>query len=200
MPFNNISKLTSNTPITSTFYFIDANVWIYALQDDDWMENWQQVYSEFFYDILDSTLDPPPKILMPSVLISEILNTYLRSIAMREYKKEQDISDREPFTFKQHYRPTQHYRDNYDQLCDDIKAFRKGLHFISDELIVSENPAFLASSEESLDFNDNFFYLLCKEFQKANPVVIVTNDGDFEIKDIPILTRNHNLLKLKNRL
>jgi predicted nucleic acid-binding protein len=198
MPFQNITRLTHRTTIQSTYYFLDANVWIYALQSDDWMENWQHDYSEFFYDILDSELDDPPKILMPSILFSEILNTYLRRIAMPEYMTQEEIGPHDAFTFKKDYRPTQHYRDNYDQLCDDIKSYKVSIHFMDDSLIISNNPEFLNPAIDPFDFNDYFFYLLCREFQKNNPIVVVTNDGDFQVEDIPIITKNRDLLNLKS--
>lgn len=85
MAFINIIPLR-NANVESAFYFVDANVWIYSLESFSNLSDLENNYYQFFYDIVDSNLDPKPKILLPILLISEITNTYLRKIAMPEYK------------------------------------------------------------------------------------------------------------------
>lgn len=91
MSFANIQRL-ANTAVQSTNYFVDANVWIYAIQGDGVLAHWQKRYSDFFYDIAESSLDPKPRIVMPTMLFSEILNTWIIKFAMDEYKTLNGIS------------------------------------------------------------------------------------------------------------
>jgi maltooligosyltrehalose synthase len=37
----------------------------------DTLKRWEEEYYHFFFDIIDSELDPKPKILMPTLLLSE---------------------------------------------------------------------------------------------------------------------------------
>ena len=197
MSFTNIIRL-ADANVTSTNYFIDANVWIYAIQGDLGVltHSWQERYSEFFYDIIESNLEPKPKILMPSLLFSEILNRYLR-ISFEEYKIENSIDENTQFRFKNEYRETDHYRENYEKICDDVIGYEGSIIFMSDSALIQNNsPSYLTGSIGTFDFNDFFYCQLCREYQKVNPVTILTNDGDFNINDIPIITSNRRLLSL----
>jgi len=195
MPFPNIIKLDNTCHVQSQYYFIDANVWIYALQGDDLLKYWQKKYTNFFYDIIDSKLEPKPKILMPSLLFSEILNTFLKQIAFSEYKLLNNPSS--DFKYKPDYRNDEHYKDNYERVCDDINGYRESILFINDESLLSDPPLYLSPAVHPFDFNDFFYYQICKEFQKTNPITIVTNDCDFQTNDIPIITINRTLLTLQ---
>lgn len=195
MPFANIQRLAYAT-VQSTNYFVDANVWIYSLQGDTTLQHWQQRYSDFFYDIIESTLDPKPKVVIPTMLFSEVLNTWLTNIAMPEYKIIQGIAPNVQFKFKRDYRPTQHYRDNYEKVCDDILSMKDSITFINDSKVVAHPPLYIAPIVDPFDFNDYLYYQICKEFQKDSPISIVTNDGDFQVNDIPIITANNTLLTL----
>lgn len=195
MPQANITNIRL-AKVKSCHYFIDANVWLYALQGDTLLQNWQKRYSDFFYSIVDSTLDPQPRILMPTLLFSEVLNAYLKQIALPEYKHLNGISNNQPFIYKKDYRSTQHYKDNYEKVCDDILSLKSSVNFIDDNSLINQPPDFIKPDIEPLDFNDFFYYLLCKEYQKNHRTVIVTNDGDFKIDDIPIITGHQELLAL----
>lgn len=194
--YSNISKLSNYTLIQSTNYFVDANVWLYALQGDDLLEWWSKMYSDFFYKIVESDIEPRPKILLPSLLFSEILNTYLKLIALPEYKTINGIPENASFQFKKDYRPTIHYKDSYEKLCDDILSLKSLLIFLDDKSIITNPPLYLTPAVDPFDFNDYFYYQICREFRKDNSVTILTNDSDFQIKDIPIITLNKTLLRL----
>ena len=195
MSFANIQRL-ANTAVQSTNYFVDANVVIYAIQGDGVLAHWQKRYSDFFYDIAESTLDPKPRIVMPTMLFSEILNTWITKFAMDEYKTLNGISRNDAFSFKRDYRPTQHYKDNYEKICDDVMSIKDALLFINDSNVVTNPPLYISPVADPFDFNDYLYYQMCKEFQKSSPLTILTNDGDFQINDIPIVTLNRDLLAL----
>lgn len=195
MSFHNIQNISRST-VQSTNYFVDANVWIYSLQGDTTLQHWQQRYSDFFYDIIESSIDPKPKVIIPSLLFSEVLNTWLTNISLPEYKAINGISNNERFSFKRDYRPTLHYRENYEKICDDILSMKDSLTFINDSRIVSHPPLYIAPVVDPFDFNDYFYYKICQQFQTDNSLTILTNDSDFQINDIPIITANRHLLNL----
>lgn len=196
MPFANIQRLAFAT-VQSTNYFADANIWIYALQGDDLLAKWQKNYNDFFYNIIESSLDPKPKIVMPTMLFSEILNTWLTKFALDEYKTLEGIQPGTNFSMKRDYRPTQHYKDNYEKICDDILSMKDSLLFVDDSTVVSHPPLYIAPAVDPFDFNDYLYYQMCREFQRSSPVTILTNDGDFQIEDIPIITANRDLIALQ---
>lgn len=196
MPFANIQRL-ANATVQSTNYFIDANVWIYALQGDTFLNRIQLAYSNFFYDIIESDLDPQPKVLMPTMLFSEILNTWLTKIAFSEYKKVKAIPEDNSFRYKHHYRPTQDYKDNYEKICDDVLSMRDSITFINDSSIVTNPPLYMTPVVDPFDFNDYLYYQICREFQRSSQITILTNDGDFQINDIPLITAHRDLLSLR---
>ena len=194
MPFQ-IQRLTNNTPVISTNYFLDANVWIYALQylQSPSTKPWEQMYVDFFDDVINSTLNPNPKILMPSVLASEIINTYLRQVAFEDFKR---IPGNANASFKRDFRPTQACLLAYEQILDDLHSYRNSIKYISDAPIISNSPSFLSATQLEVDFNDKFYSHLLLELQKNEPITIVTNDNDFAIENIHILTNNRQLLAL----
>lgn len=195
MPQANITNLRA-AKVSSMHYFLDANVWIYAVQGDGLLNPWQKRYSDFFYSIVDSTLDPQPRILMPSLLFSEILNVYLKQIALPEFKHLNGISPTAPFNVKRDYRTTQHYKDSYEKICDDILGLKTSVIFLDDSIVAGNPPAYIQAAVDPFDFNDFFYYLICRQYQKTHRTAIVTNDGDFQIADIPVITSNQDLLAL----
>jgi hypothetical protein len=190
----NITRL-SNSRVEPIKYFIDANVWIYAMQNPYSREHWQNKYANFFFDIIDSNLDPHPKIILPSLLISEIINTYLRQIALKEYKDQVGVSS-DKFDFKRNYRPTQHYKDNLEQICDDILGYKSSIDFVSDDLMVKNPDIILNVPSSNFDYNDYIYYCMCQNIGATTSLAMITNDSDMDVSDIRILTENKTLLAL----
>lgn len=197
MSFKNIKKLTQYTKVEPITYFIDAQVWIYSMNSFEDKKWWEERYIKFFFDIIESDINPKPKILVSTLLISEIINTYLRQVAMPEYKLFNDVSKNDSFNFKKDYRITNHYKNSYKQVCDDIFSYKESILFCNDSSIISNAESILKADISAFDFNDYSYYLLCKEFSKDNTIKILTNDGDFMVKDIDMITLNKDLLNLK---
>lgn len=195
MPFRNITNL-NRASVTSANYFVDANVWIYSLQNFDDLERWEAKYYHFFFDIIESTLDPQPKIILPTLLISEIVNTYLRKFAIPEYKLENGILDTIPFDFKRDYRPTQHYTDSFEKIMDDIQSLHASIRLLDDRMVANDQSILFNKSIGQFDYNDYLYYSLCKELNKSDRVIMLTNDGDFQVSDFEIITLNRTLLSL----
>jgi predicted nucleic acid-binding protein len=191
MAYSNIQKLR-NCRVEPIKYFIDANVWIYSMQNFHTLERWQQGYANFFFEIIDSDLQPKPKIIVPSLLISEIINTYLKQIAFKDYKKENGITTN--IDFKRDYRPTQHYKDSLEKVCDDLLSYKASIEFVNDDILIKNPDIMLNIPSTNFDYNDYFYYRLCQHVNSTQPLSMITNDGDFLVSDLNILTENRDLL------
>ena len=192
MLFNNIYNVKS-TPVLSALYFVDANVWIYVLQDYDTLKWWEKIYCDLFYDIISSQLTPKPKIILSSLLLSEIINTYLKRISILEYKLVNNIPHSKEINFKKDYRPTFHYVQSYEKIIYNISNFKSSILFVDDSKIINDE-VLLNKNIWLFDYNDYLYYSLCKEINKTEKVIIVTNDSDFQVNDIEIVTMNKTLL------
>lgn len=197
MSYNNIVKLKESTPVKSCLYFLDAQIWVYATQSFNISnEHWQLRYVNFFQSIIDNDLAVKPKILLNSLLLSEIINTYMKQIAFVDYctcigKPTNEVS------YKKEYRNDEHYKRSFKYINDEIKSYRSVIEFVDDKHIVNLFPEFLKSDILPFDLNDYYFYLTCKEYSKENELICITNDGDFLVNDIDILTYNKDLLSAK---
>jgi len=195
MPFPNIIPLRRAT-VEPVKYFVDANVWIYSLQKFEDLEPWEDNYYQFFFDIIDSILTPKPKVLLPAILLSEIINTYLRKFAIPEYRLLNSVPANIITDFKRDYRPTQHYKDSYEKMMDDISGLHASIDFLDDRAIAHDSAILLNKSIGTFDYNDHLYYSLCVEFNKSERLIMVTNDGDYQVNDFEIITSNRTLLSL----
>ena len=196
MPFQNIIPLR-RAVVEPVKYFVDANIWIYSLQKFEDLEPWEDNYYQFFFDIIDSTLTPKPKILLPTLLLSEIINTYLRKFAIPEYRQLNNIPTATVIDFKRDYRPTQHYKDSYEKMMDDISSLHSSIQFVDDRSIAYNRDVLYNKSIGSFDYNDHLYYSLCVELNKSERLIMLTNDGDYQVNDFEIITSNRTLLNLR---
>lgn len=194
MAYPNIYNLKYAT-IESADYFADANVWIYSLQNWANLKPWEDKYYQFFFDIVDSTLDPKPKLLLPTLLVSEITNTYLKKFAVPDFFLQNSIPQGTAFDFKKQYRPTQHYKDSFEKIMDDISSLHSTIKYVDDRCIANA-ATLLNKSIGIFDYNDYLYYNLCKELNKTKRTIMLTNDGDFQVSDFEIVTLNKTLLSL----
>lgn len=75
-------------------------------------------------------------------------------------------------------------------LCDNIKSYHESITLINDGLgsdfkfehILNDPPT-------GLDFNDFLYYNICKK----NNYILVTDDKDFWVEDVKILTQSDSL-------
>jgi uncharacterized membrane protein YgaE (UPF0421/DUF939 family) len=127
--------------------------------------------------------------------LSEIVNTFIKQIAIPDYKYSAGIPDAKNLVFKKDYRPTDHYKKSFERMMDDILTFKASLLFIDDAKIANDN-VLLNKNNGIFDYNDYLYYQICKELNQKQRVIIVTNDSDFQINDIEIVTMNRTLLAL----
>jgi len=182
-------KLIDNCTIENRKYFFDANIWLMILKPKITPTPREQKYLNFLERF--KTSNQNPKIVIPSLVLSEVINRYLRDVGMERYIKKKNIAKPTPPDFyKKQYRPSQEFKNDYQLLCDDINDFSVYYEFVSDQLgdqITSEDV--LLNPPKGLDFNDHYYYLLAK---KEN-YIIVTDDADFFVEDVDILTNNITL-------
>ena len=200
--FLNISDLRTYSP-KDQYYFLDANVWIFALNDFSGPNDIQQHYSEIFFKLFEES-KIKPKVLICSLLISEIINTYMRVVAMNKLRvKVYDGKLPEKFDFKRDYRHghKHHYKENLEIIADNISTLLNkdkiikiiddnGHHMLLERRVVESCPV-------NLDFNDYYYYQLLKSMKLSSRLSIITHDSDWKIEDVEIITVEKNLLNLR---
>lgn len=160
-------------------------------------------YVRFFNDFVraDTTT---PKVVLPAVLLSEIINAYLRRIMFPRYQsdfdyeiakwiKEKEKNKERYDLFKEHYRTSIRF-------SQDFRMLRRFMHYASPYLILMPDEfgvtyhfdSVLDYTATSLDFNDNYYCVLARK----NNWIIITDDGDFRDQpDLDIYTLNTKLLR-----
>lgn len=168
-------------------YIFDSNMWIFILRPKLKPTRIEKDYLTFFSRF--KVHEKKPKIILLSTILSEVINTLLK-IACEAYASRSNIT-LDKYYFKQKYRYTEDYKESYHTICDDIKNFGKLYELKSDDFgsnIKVED--ILNSPLIGLDFNDLIIY----QIAKANGYIIITNDSDFYVEDVEVLTYNTTLL------
>ena len=135
---------------------------------------------------------------LTELVLSEVINRYLRDVGMNKFIKKNKFTDVDSRFYKEKYRPSDQFKIDYELLCDDIKNFSNHYEFIPDKLGEEfKSKHILSSPPKGLDFNDHYYYLLAKKENYS----IVTDDGDFFVKDVEVLTFNSTLYqKMKDSI
>ncbi len=188
-----ISSIKDKTPSSGTKYLLDTNIWYYILEGKS--KNYQETYLEFFDAIKDFSGSLKPKIVLPTTVLSEIINRLLRDIRFREFKDNPDnvgkiagIEERK--IYKDVYRNDEQFRIDYGMICYDIKSYHNILEFVGDEFDTFRIKDILSNPPLGLDFND----FIITKIAKKNNFTIITDDADFLVENINILTANNKLI------
>ena len=174
------------SPEKDTRYILDSNIWLPILGLAS--ESLSEHYNIFFGKILK---EESCRILMCPLQLSEILNRLLRYHGKITYdKKYGNLKGGKPsFSefYKVEFRGSIDFKKKYDTIIDDIDQYMYGIDICD---LSSKNFSTLTDFKSgSIDFNDNYLYLLTKE-QNAT---IITHDGDFYSLDIRVCTYNRKL-------
>lgn len=182
-----ISRLTEEIASSDKKYFLDANVWIFALGNPPSSNSNGQEYIDF----LDSLLASEMKIYSHTILISEVFNALMR-ITFRDFVKikEHQAGKRLHFDYKKDFRHTEEYLQAFKRFQSDIEAYLPFIHIIDKEYEY-EMSYLIKNLPSTSDFNDYLYYEMALDLG----LVIVTDDGDFDYEGIEILTENKELLK-----
>jgi predicted nucleic acid-binding protein len=195
-----IRDLSEIFPEDFPFYFIDTNIWIAYIKRDT-QKNKFEPYFDFIDGIVNinnsdvstrKRIKNIPKIILSSVLLSEIINAYLRRVAMRAfYNDKLDGKD-----FKKDYRDFLHsdYPKQVSFITSEIMAFESVLHLQNDGFDSDFDISTLVNLGKN-DFNDFYYSAICSR----EKIPILTEDFDFtNFKDnISIFTKSAKILQLK---
>lgn len=197
MPY--IVKKISTQKINKQLYFIDANVWIYVLNNFNTKDKYKKEYCKFIENMLESELSP--KIIMCNMLLSEIINTYSRQIAFPNFTAKNPAKT----NFKQDFRNTSDYEKEISSLLDDLKLYQPLMEFVDDNFrAITNNKGidYAQNMPKQSDYNDHFYIQLCLNLKTTTkqPLSIVTNDKDFKVQNIEVITNQKDLLKLSKLL
>jgi predicted nucleic acid-binding protein len=174
-------------------YFFDANLWLKILKPPFLLSKRDEKYLAFFERFKNHT--DHPKIIVTSLVLSEVINRYLRDVSYPIFWKRQGIDEPDKSYYKLVYRPSQEFLTDYISLCEDIKAYQHFYELANDGLTSDiRQKDILTSPPQSLDFNDNYYYQLA---MKRN-YIIVTDDKDFFVPDVEVITYNQQLIDRGN--
>ncbi|MDN3657963.1 PIN domain-containing protein [Ferruginibacter paludis] len=188
-----ISDIRRTSPQNGCRYFFDSNVWLAVLYDF-YNKPYFDPYTKFFNEIIRNRTAPTATIAMPSLLISELINRIMNDIYYYEYCLHTPMADGEKkhTHYKKNYRQSADYLLDLEDACVSIRDYKDKISFISDSLNEYTCDTLIKNIPRHLDFNDHVF---TKVALKQN-LVLVTNDSDFRVENISILTTQTSLLKL----
>ena len=185
------SKLDKLKASDNCNYFLDANIWLKILIPKNNLSFKDKAYISFFDSIIENK---KAKIVVPSLVLSEVINRILREVHFQKHinkiKKTNPTFELTSEYYKNVFRPSEEYRIAYMLLCDEIKNYHESITLISDGLgsdlkfkhILKDPPA-------GLDFNDFLYYNICKK----NNYILLTDDKDFWVENVEILTQSDTL-------
>jgi len=192
-----IKPLPDNPDFKRT-YVLDSNIWFFILVNSlDEPRPEEEKYRNFLYKFGKKCVKQGPIVKLPCFIFSEVLNRILRGIFYPKFKDKVNWSDPkynyiEPnHRYKKVYKASSEYIDDYKKVISDFKAFEVFYDFQNDGIESILDKANLDDVVKTkLDFAD---YLLVK-FAKNNDYVLVTDDSDFLVEDVEILTLNAKLI------
>lgn len=201
-----IYDINKVTPDQFELYFFDSNCWIIALKLSYYSKehDYELNYSNFFDAVIAmaSITEPKalkkikhkPSICFTSLLLSELINAYMRQVAMKMYFGGDETY--KSYNFKNDYRSnvSSDYNTQLKKLIDDINAYKDYTIVVDDDFINIDPYSFISQLSDSCDFNDLYYYYRLRSLNAC----VVTNDADFIFQDIPIITGNPKLLKLSS--
>lgn len=179
-------------PEPDILYLIDTNIWLSILNARPHPKAREQKYQNFLAALRRTKVSPKPKVALPGFIVSEIINAGLNI----KYKLFKTKNYRLPWTdnykddFKKLYRPSDDFKGDYELLCYELKNYHQLFEIVNDGFEDFKLKQILRDLPTNLDYNDNYFYLLAK---KRN-YTIITDDGDFFVPGVNIVTANNTLL------
>jgi predicted nucleic acid-binding protein len=178
---NKAYDVSSYSFVSKEAILIDANIWMYLFPPpSSFKSKFVFSYSKAFSKLLKAEANP---ILDPMVL-SEYLNRYCRIEWEACYKKQYP-----KFKDFRNSRASSNVIETAQSFASKIVSFCCVHSIASNQLDLQQILADFASDQ--VDFNDAVLIDICK---KGN-LKIMTNDGDFQVGGIDVLTSNSRLLK-----
>lgn len=185
-------KANSHQVQNQESYFLDANIWLKILSPKNNSSFKDRAYLELFAEIIKNT---KTRIVVPALVVSEVINRIIREVYYQKHvgkiQKTQPLFKPDASYYKNVYRPSLDYRVAYNLICDDLKSYNASIDLINDEFGSSfKFKHVLSNPPTSLDFNDYYYYNLCKK----KDYFLVTDDKDFWVENVKIITMSKTLL------
>jgi len=157
---------------------LDANVWLFVYGPHQPGDRKVAVYS----NALKRMLVAESRIYVDVLVVSEFINRY----AGLKWEIEHEVFP----SFKE-FRKSKEFKPLAQEIADAVKRALRHCTRIESGF---ESPAVDSLIDEysmgCFDFNDQILTALCKE----KGLKLVTDDGDFRTREIPIVTGNRHLL------
>jgi hypothetical protein len=172
------------TPSADEPLLFDTNVWMLVTSPiGNYAAHRVRKYSNF----LSQAIRSKAKILISSMIVSEIINTYLR----QEFNIWRENGN-EGKDFKRDYRNTEEYYSRVDEIVSILKTQVLPPSTKIDDRFSDFSSSSLFAYLRAIDFNDHYYLQL----SKIVGFKIVTDDGDFKSPafDAEIITGNPRLL------
>jgi len=170
-------EITNYNFNSSDDLLLDANIWLFVFGPQKPGDRRSVVYSEAFNKILVAK----SRIFIDVLIVSEFINTYARL-------KWGFLSSSE--NFKQ-FRKSADFKPVAQDIAADVRRVLRhctrvedGFQSLALDTLIDEYAA------GDSDFNDQILTILCK----TKGLKLVTDDGDFNSREIPVVTANRRLL------
>lgn len=158
--------------------FFDANVWLFIYGPHRPGDTRVAKYSDAFAKILNAQ----SRIYIDVLIISEFFNTYAR---LKWKQVAPSVKNFKKFRKSTSFKPIAH------AIASDVKRILKHCTRIENGFESLDIDSLIAEFEDGdADFNDQVITSLCKN----RGLKLVTDDGDFRIQGIPVVTANKKLL------
>jgi hypothetical protein len=146
-------------------------------------KEWQiKILLRFLDEVLEFKGDNPPKIIVNSLLISELFNACFN----REFHQYREMFGE---ISKKDFRMTESYEVFVENINADLESYEDSIEYINNEEI---NPMkVLQDMPLQVNYCDYYYYELSLE----ENLTIVTDDHDFLLPSVPILTASRSLLR-----
>jgi len=195
----NIIRLSDFDPENFPQIFIDANIWIASLENNNFSSTDKRFnpYIDKFDAIVNlnthtapkivKKLKNQPKIVMTNMLVSETINAYLRNVAMKQFLGKPNGN------FKKEYREERYsdYDKQLKNIVTDIQALDFTMAFVDDDYSAMCPLDFLNEINRDIDYNDLYYAKLLGKLG----IPIMTDDRDFLFENVTVITNNQELLK-----
>jgi PIN domain len=187
-----ITDVQNENPQSGISYLFDANIWL-AILDPTFESFFYNNPIKFFNKIINNSVVKDAKIAIPTMLLSEIINRLLKDVYFEDFLSVNPNVNNVKNYYKNGYRKSEQYKEDLEIVRASIRAYHNHIQFVSDNANKYTCKQLIKNIPVHLDMNDYMYTKIAKE----QGLVIVTNDGDFQVEDIQIYTSHKGLLALK---
>lgn len=183
-----IIKSLKNHTLKEGVYLFDANIWITLLFRRINAGSHLHGYITFFQKFRENKLNS--KIGVTNLIIGEVINRYLRDIKFNIFCSENRIENKKE-NYKKIYQKSHQYIIDFASICSEFEVYSDILMPINDGFGTDLNLDDIFNSPPiHFDYTDYQIYKLALKHK----FIIVTDDSDFYVQDVEILTLNYKLI------